>query len=153
MLHLGNGRLKDVAHNDSHCDDLLSTTHDEASTTDVAAVYVGCNNDMDMGIYRPPSGISRLTTSQVTINAARTASSKKKYGPQRQGAKAVKRLERVSGSGDLTPVEATAYRAFSARANYLAQDRPNLAFSTKELCREFAIPNMDSFLKLKRVVR
>ena len=45
------------------------------------------------------------------------------------------------------------YRAISARANYLAQDRPDIAFSTKELCREFAVPNRDSYVKLKRVCR
>ena len=61
------------------------------------------------------------------IHAARTPSAKKK-GPNRQGAKAVKKLERVSGTGDLNPTEATLFRALSARANYLAQDRPDLAF-------------------------
>ena len=84
--------------------------------------------------------------------ANRTPGVKNKHAG-RQGAKAVKKLERVSSSGDLTPAEATAFRALSARANYLAQDRPDIAFSTKELCREFAIPNRNSYLKLKRVVR
>ena len=84
--------------------------------------------------------------------AARTKSAKKK-GPARKGAKAVKKLERVSSEGDLNPQEATTFRALSARANYLAQDRPDIAFSTKELCREFAVPNRNSFMKLKRVVR
>ena len=54
---------------------------------------------------------------------------------KRQGAKAIKTLERISTSGDLSPPEATMFRALSARVNYLAQDRPDLAFSTKELCR------------------
>ena len=45
------------------------------------------------------------------------------------------------------------YRALSARANCLAQDRPDIDVSTKELCRVFAIPNRDSYAKLKRVVR
>ena len=84
--------------------------------------------------------------------AARTPSTKQKYGA-RKGAKAVKKLERLSTSGNLTPSEATVFRALSARANYLAQDRPDIAFSTKELCREFAVPNAQSFQKLKRVVR
>ena len=65
----------------------------------------------------------------------------------------MKKLERIHSSGDLSPTEATGFRALSARANYLAQDRPDLAFSTNELCREFAVPNVASFLKLKRVVR
>ena len=45
------------------------------------------------------------------------------------------------------------FRALSARANNLAQDRPDIAFCTKELCREFAVPNQSSYMKLKRVVR
>ena len=85
--------------------------------------------------------------------AARTVSTKNKF-QKKQGAKAVKKLERFeSTSFALTPDEATMYRALSARANYIAQDRPDIAFSTKELCREFAIPNKDSYVKLKRVCR
>jgi hypothetical protein len=45
------------------------------------------------------------------------------------------------------------YRALAARCNYLSQDRPDLAFSSKELCREFSIPNKSSFQKLKRLAR
>ena len=68
------------------------------------------------------------------LNAVRTPGVNNKHA-KRQGAKAVKKLERIHSSGDLSPVEATGFRALSARANYLAQDRPDLAFSTKELCR------------------
>ena len=71
-----------------------------------------------------------------------------------RGAKALKKLERLeSASQVLTPEEAATLRARSARANYLAQDRPDVALSTKELCREFAVPARDSYMKLKRVVR
>ena len=45
------------------------------------------------------------------------------------------------------------YRALSARCNYLAQDRCDIAFAAKELCREFAIPNKASYGRLKRLVR
>ena len=66
----------------------------------------------------------------------------------------MKKLERLqTTSQNLLPEEATLYRALSARANYLAQDRPDIAYSTKELCREFAVPTRDSYAKLKRVVR
>ena len=65
----------------------------------------------------------------------------------------MKKLERIHSSGDLNPAEATGFRALSARANYLAQDRADLVFSAKALCREFAVPNAASFGKLKRVVR
>ena len=45
------------------------------------------------------------------------------------------------------------YRALSARANFLSQDRPDINDSTKELCREFSQPNQKSYLRLKRLVR
>ena len=45
------------------------------------------------------------------------------------------------------------YRALAARCNYLSQDRPDITFSSKELCREFSIPNLNSFKKLKRLCR
>ena len=35
----------------------------------------------------------------------------------------------------------------------LAQTRADIGFATKELCREFAVPNQKSFQKLKRVCR
>ena len=71
----------------------------------------------------------------VQVSAVRTPSTKNKF-KARQGAKAVKKLERLeSASETLIPDEATTYRALSARANYLAQDRPDVAFSIKELFR------------------
>ena len=36
---------------------------------------------------------------------------------------------------ELCPREASEYRAAAARLNYLAMDRPEIAFATKELCR------------------
>ena len=88
------------------------------------------------------------------VYATRTPPAKKTYGPNRQGAKRVKSMERLASSGyELAPEEATMFRALAARANFLAQDRPDVAFATKELCREFSVPNRNSFAKLKRLVR
>ena len=71
----------------------------------------------------------------VQMSAVRTPSTKNKF-KARQGAKAVKKLERLESASDvLTPEEATTYRALNSRANYLAQDRPDVAFSTKEIRR------------------
>ena len=71
----------------------------------------------------------------------------------RLGAKAVKRAEQLESVGHtLNATEATTFRALAARANYLAMDRPELAFSSKELCREFASPSRTSWEKLKRWV-
>ena len=73
----------------------------------------------------------------------------KKPGQKRIGAKKAKKLEvSASSSYQLGPADATTYRALSARCNYLAQDRPDIAFSSKELCREFSIPTQSSFKKL-----
>ena len=73
---------------------------------------------------------------------------------KRAGAKAVKVFEREVGSADLlSATDATTYRAISARGNYLAQDRPDGSFSSKELCREFSQPNGQSWIKLKMLGR
>ena len=41
----------------------------------------------------------------------------------------------------------------AARANYLAMDRPDTSFATKELCRCFASPNREAMDALKRLGR
>ena len=45
------------------------------------------------------------------------------------------------------------FRAVAARANYLALDRPDIALSTKELCRHFATPTRAAVDLLRRWVR
>jgi hypothetical protein len=73
---------------------------------------------------------------------------------KRSGAKATKKLEQLESVGhELNPKEATVFRALSARANYLAQDRVDIAYNSKELCREFAVPNKRSYNHFKRLVR
>ena len=49
--------------------------------------------------------------------------------------------------------EATRYRALVARANYLAQDRPDIGYATKELCREMSKPTIRGMEALKRLGR
>ena len=130
--------------------------HDGQATDGADNKYVyNYNNDYQL-VSVDRSIVARGSSDLVVENlsVARTPSTKPKYGPARKGAKAVKKLERLEfGSHTLTPEEATMFRALSARANYLAQDRPDIAFSTKELCREFAVPTGDSYAKLKRVCR
>ena len=73
---------------------------------------------------------------------------------KRVGAKTAKKLEMSEHSEfTLSREDATMYRALAARCNYLSQDRPDITFSSKELCREFSIPNLNSFKKLKRLCR
>ena len=79
--------------------------------------------------------------------------SKKTFKPKRIGAKAAKALEFNSKGEILTASEATLFRALAARANYLAMDRPECAFATKELCRFFATPTKTGVEQLKRLIR
>ena len=53
----------------------------------------------------------------------------------------------------LNAEQATTFRALAAKANYLALDRPDLAFAAKELCRAFAQPTATDVIALKRLVR
>ena len=75
-------------------------------------------------------------SSNVRIAMVYALKGKGKAGPSRLGAKKVKSFERLESPGEvLNPSEATSFRALSARANYLALDRPDIAYSAKELCR------------------
>ena len=61
---------------------------------------------------------------------------------KRSGAKATKKLEQLEPVGhELNHKEAAVFRVLSARANDLAQDRVDIAYNSKELCRKFAVPN------------
>ena len=73
---------------------------------------------------------------------------------QRMGAKKATNIELSSDSGHtLSQTNDTLYRALAARCHYMSQDRPDLAFSSKEICREFSVPTMTSLKKLERLVR
>ncbi len=79
--------------------------------------------------------------------------SKKGFKAKRVGSKAAKALEFESKGEILTQSEATLFRALAARANYLAMDRPECAYATKELCRFFATPTRTGVEQLKRLIR
>ena len=53
----------------------------------------------------------------------------------------------------LSDKEATDYRAIVARCNYLAPDRPDIAFTVKELARAMAKPTRGDLQRLKRLAR
>ena len=77
---------------------------------------------------------------------------KKTFKQKRVGAKAAKALEFESKGEVLNESEATLFRALAARANYLAMDRPECAYATKELCRFFATPTKTGVEQLKRLI-
>ena len=53
----------------------------------------------------------------------------------------------------LCPREASEYRAASARLNYLALDRPDILYASKECSRRMSSPRNGDWAALKRVVR
>ena len=70
------------------------------------------------------------------------------------GCSEAKRREQLDDVGEvLNAEESTLFRALSARALYLSMDRPDVQYSAKELCRDFAAPTRTSVTKLKRLVR
>ena len=84
-----------------------------------------------------------------SVNAIRTPSARKKF-KGRQGAREVRKIEQETLDGTkLTPEAATMFRAVAARCNYLAQDRPDIAYAAKELCRDFAAPTARSLKRLR----
>ena len=107
-----------------------------------------------MDIDHLPSDVDPNSVATPMIYAAskRTKPVNNNKYQKRLGAKKAKKLE-LSEDAELTlsRENATMYRALAARCNYLAQDRPDIAYSSKELCREFSIPDINSFQKLKRL--
>ena len=91
----------------------------------------------------------------MPIFALRTPSSNKPWEKNsRHGAKKIKKLEQLEHDGpNLCPEDATNFRALAAGPNYLAQDRPDLAFVAKEMCREFAIPTVHSYERLTHLCK
>ena len=61
--------------------------------------------------------------------------------------------EEEEGLRLLSETGARAYRAATARCNYLAADRPDIQFATKEVCRGMASPTEAGWDKLKHLVR
>ena len=54
---------------------------------------------------------------------------------------------------ELSREEAWRYSSVVARANYLAQDRPGIRFTVKELCRKMSKPNLNDWRALKKLCR
>ena len=79
---------------------------------------------------------------------------RKKFAKKRVGARAARIAEKlVNPSEVLVGDDATSYRALAARANYLALDRPDMSFASKELCRCFASPTRSAVWLPKKLVR
>ena len=57
----------------------------------------------------------------------------------------------IGDESELSSDQATMYRAMVARANYLSQDRGDIAFAVKELCRHMSKPRNCDWTALKRL--
>ena len=53
----------------------------------------------------------------------------------------------------LDATEVRSFRSGAARANYLAMDRSDFSFATKELCRRMSAPKRSDMQALLRVIR
>jgi hypothetical protein len=134
----------------------FGSSSDIVTSTDMDIVppLLEAHGDEDIDMLNMLGRIFAMADMSRKVFANRTKPVKTHPGAKRIGAKQAKKLEiSESGSYELSPADATMYRALAARCNYLAQDRPDIAYSAKELCREFAVPNQQSFKKLKRLCR
>ena len=59
----------------------------------------------------------------------------------------------TGGEEELCPRLTTAFRRSAAMANYMAQDRPDISFASKEVSRGMACPTRLDTVKLKSLIR
>ena len=64
-----------------------------------------------------------------------------------------KSWEKEDNQKGLDKKDETRYRALAARANYLATDRPDIMYATKEICRCMSSPTRGAWKRLKRLGR
>ena len=89
--------------------------------------------DVDMTNDTDTDDATMVSCMRGSIFSTRTKPAAKNKYQKRLGAKKAKKLERDDRSDfTLNAADATMYRARSARCNYLSQDRPDIAFSSKE---------------------
>ena len=69
------------------------------------------------------------------------------------GAKRDEKRSDAKGETEMSPSEATKYRAAVAKCNYLAADRPEIQFATKECCKRMSSPKWSDWDLLKHEVR
>ena len=64
-----------------------------------------------------------------------------------------KTMDQVDDCEELDAASAKGHRSVVARGNFLAQDRPDIRYSVKELCREMSSPSRGSRRRLKKLCR
>ena len=110
--------------------------------------------------------IARDSTSGVLISDSAHISASRKSMPARAFRRprdvdlcaevdlnADKESARAWEDEELCPKEASEYRAAAARLNYLALDRPDILFASKECSRRMSAPRNGDWTAIKRIVR
>ena len=150
ILELANMQMQEVQTiTDDYTTGTTGLRHD-VYHMDTDMIHVaGASDNVDVGMQTQsmdtvPMDISMaaepLTSGRVCATRTKPVNNAK-YA-KRVGAKKAKKLELDKNSEFvLSQADATTYRALAARCNYLSQDRPDISFASKELCREFSIPN------------
>ena len=151
-----------------HGDDFISTGMREK----VMMFKVALENRFKLKTQIIGEGYGEVREARVLNRILRTTSTGWEYEPDQrhvdmlinglglQQAKGVatpgedeKKWEEEENEQHLATDKIRQFRGYAARLNYLAPDRPDIAYSVKELCRSMAIPTVGAWKKLKRVVR
>lgn len=94
--------------------------------------------------YEPDQRHAELIVEEMQMGSAKSV--------ETPGEK-MKEWEREAKAEKLESEKATKYRQVAARANYMAQDRPDVMFAVKEICRGMSQPTSGDWDKLKRLAR
>ena len=104
----------------------------------------GYDSNLDVHVKDLVQRVVHDSTLGISYVASVKVSSKKKT-QKRKGAREIKKAEILADEHDkLTDASATTYRALAARCNYLSQDRADISYASKELCRVFSSPSIKS---------
>ena len=61
------------------------------------------------------------------------------------------RSTKDGSEAEMTEAEGKAYRSVAARCNFLAIDRPDIAYATKEICQSMSRPKYNDWEKIFRL--
>ncbi len=76
------------------------------------------------------------------------------FSDESRGLSATGRIEEAEEDElEVEAGDATAFRDVAARINFLAQDRSDIQFSAKEVCRTTSSPTRGSWARLQRLAR
>lgn len=107
-------------------------------------------------IRRTPEGFEMEADqrhAELMIESLGLSSAKGATTPGSPQAGAMTLEEEETDNALLSPEEATLFRSVGARANYLSQDRVDIMYATKEICRHMSSPRIVDMKNLKKLAR